>query len=250
MALCPLGSQAGCFTTRDSSLCFPHFSSYRHLMARGQDQLPWETPSPIPHSFCWNVMNAVILRINGNAGGNAGMTGESLAPASFPGLQEWSRQSKGQTKIHQPGKTVGIPLNSVSLSLCSEPSHFPGTGASPWSKFSTHQFLKPPTDPLPWDPSRIPDQTKSIPHPTWPLLAAAPSPGCAEGLYGPVPPPTSRRDAGKEIFPWPRGSPTSPIGKGSGSFFSSERAFAGKGLVSQGLEPNPWGPKPRGLGMG
>lgn len=36
---------------RDSSLCFPHFSFYSHLMARGQDQLPWETPAP-SSSFC------------------------------------------------------------------------------------------------------------------------------------------------------------------------------------------------------
>lgn len=47
-----------------------------------------------------------------------------------------------------------------------------------------------------------------------------------------------------------RGSSTSPTGKGSENFFSSERAFAGKGLVSQDLEPNPWRLLAEELGKG
>lgn len=171
---------------KDSALCFPHFF-YSHLMARGQDQLPWESPAP-SSSFCWNDMNILILRINENDGGDVGMTAETLALASFPGLQELSRQSKGQIKTHQPGKTVGIPLLSISLSLCSEPpmfqaqAHPPGAN-SPCTSSQSHLWI-----PCHRIPPWIPDQTKCIPHPTWPLLAAAPSLGCAKGLYGSIPP--------------------------------------------------------------
>lgn len=164
-----------------------------------------------------------------------------MAPASFPGLQELPRQSKGQIKIHQPGKTAGI-----SVSLPRHRGKFPAAN-SPQTNSRSHPWVPchgdPSTDPRP-------DQIHPRSYLASPLLAAAPIPsGMCRGFLWPSP---SRQDVGREIFPWPRGSPTSPKdqGKGSGSFFSSERALAGKGLVSQGLEPNPWGLLAEGAGKG
>lgn len=85
--------------------------------------------------------------------------------------------------------------------------------------------------------------------------ATAPGPGRAGGFIRPPPPPAEMR--GREVFPRPMGAPTSPEAAGYTHrerlrvFFSSERAFAGKGLVSQGLQPNPRGPRwQQGAGEG
>lgn len=91
------------------------------------------------------------------------MTAKTLAPASFPGLQELSRQSNRQTNIHQPEKNVGIPLISVSLSLCSEPPTFqaqahPPEANSPHTSSRSHPWI-----PCNGIPPWIPDQTHILP---------------------------------------------------------------------------------------
>lgn len=221
-------------------------------MARGQDQLRWETPA-LSCSFSWNVKNTSILSICGNDGGNVGMTEERWLQPFFPGLQELSRQSKGQIKIHQPGKTAGIPLisESHSPSAQSHPSSWHRCiplGRIPHTQIPEATQGSPAVGPLHGSQSS-PNPPHILPGLASPLLSphCSSQPRMCRGFLWLRP---SRQDEGKEIFPWPRGSPTSPIRKGSGSFFSSDRAFAGKGLVSQGLEPNPWGPWRRGLERG
>lgn len=61
-------------------------------------------------------------------------------------------------------------------------------------------------------PPHLSDRNKSIRHPTWPLLAAAPGPGCAGGFIGPPSAPTKTR--GREIFPRLTGAPDSPEAAG------------------------------------
>lgn len=141
-------------------------------------------------------MNPLILRINGNDRGDVGMRAETLAPAPFPGLQELCRQSEGQIKIHQLGKTVRIPLIPVSLCLCSEPppsqaqEHPPGANSPHPVPEATHG--SPATGSLHGSQSR-PDpcpilpglSSAQLPARDVPRVFMAPSlpPGCGEGDF-------------------------------------------------------------------